>query len=300
MRASVRTKALWHEVLSATYATCARPVAMARIARCVRTGTVDERLAVALRSLFDAWPWRGGQVAEVARQVERRRAELSRRPGHTVILGAGGKPRQITAPRLAYYSSVPPRWGRFLFHCAEAARARTIVEVGACIGISGSYLAAAPSCRTFVTFEPCTDLADMAAASIRQLRPESHVVPRPFDEGLDSVASLLENGVDLVYIDSSHDAASTVDPAMRLLPSLRPGGIVLLDDIRWSPSMWQNWQTVRHHAGIALTIDLGRMGLCLWGGGEIRPRHHDLSRLLGSWRVETRNTPAAPATPGEV
>ena len=281
-----RSRLNW--ALFAAYATCAGVVAGPCIDRRIRAGTIDARLAVALRSLFSPWRSRG-PVAAVADFVERRRADLSRRPGCLTVLGAGERLLENTAPRLAYYASVPPRWGRFLFHCADATGARTIVEVGACVGISGSYLASARSCRTFVTFEPGAALAELAEASIQQVRPGSQIVRQRFADGFDRVMPLLEDGVDLAYIDSSHDEASTVGPAMRLTPYLNPGGILLLDDIRWSSVMWRNWQTVRHHRRVSSTVDLGRMGLCVWGGDVAPPRHHDLSRLLGWWRVEKRN-----------
>ena len=292
MRIATKSRLNW--ALFAAYVTCAGLVAGPRIDRGIRAGAIDARLAVPLRSLFSPWRSRG-PVAAVADLVERRRADLSRRPGPLTILGAGERPREITAPLLAYYSSVPPRWGRFLFHCADAAGARTIVEVGACIGISGSYLASARSCRTFVTFEPGAALAELAEASIRQVRPGSQIVSQRFADGLDRVTPLLGGGVDLAYIDSSHDEVSTVGPVMRLTPYLNPGSILLLDDIRWSPVMWRNWQTVRRHRGVSLTLDLGRMGLCVWGGDGAQPRHHDLSRLLGWWRAEKRH-PSPPAS----
>ena len=65
-------------------------------------------------------------------------------------------PGQVRIARLsdiAKTASVLPYWGAFLYLCANANRARTILELGGCAGVSGCYLASGKNCDTFITIE---------------------------------------------------------------------------------------------------------------------------------------------------
>lgn len=69
-----------------------------------------------------------------------------------------------SAQHLVGISSVTPRWGTFLYLAAKGFHADTILELGSCIGISGSYLASAPACRQFVSIERSAEVAHRADA----------------------------------------------------------------------------------------------------------------------------------------
>ena len=69
----------------------------------------------------------------------------------------------------AHVSSVSALWGTFLYLCASARRAETILELGSGAGISGCYLGSAPSCRRFITVEGSADRARLAEAHLRQI-----------------------------------------------------------------------------------------------------------------------------------
>ncbi|MBI2351388.1 MAG: class I SAM-dependent methyltransferase [Deltaproteobacteria bacterium] len=282
IRLPERTRAL----LATTYMWCASPIGHWWVERIVQTG-LPEWFRVPLHYLFSHRVSPDDQRVEC--QVEAMRTHFARRPEAYRLASASvaGENKLRTADWLAYRSSVPQYWGTFLLLCANACRARTILELGSCIGISGCYLAAGRHCRTFITLEGSAALASIAASHIRQIRPQGVVINAPFDRGLDMVLPMLSDGIDLAYIDGSHQKALTLNYFHRLIPYLRTGSLVVFDDILWSSEMWQAWQELCQWHGITYTINVGRFGICGWDSAALKPKHHDLAKLVGWWRIGT-------------
>jgi hypothetical protein len=62
---------------------------------------------------------------------------------------------------------------------------------------------------------------------------------------------------------------------------LGQGALVVFDDVHWSNGMWQAWQVLKEQEGFGYTIDLGRLGICLWEGNSTLPVHYDLRPYTG-------------------
>jgi predicted O-methyltransferase YrrM len=178
---------------------------------------------------------------------------------------------------VAGVSSVPALWGVFLHLCARATGARTILELGAAAGISGSYLATSPSCRRFVTVEGDAGRAALARRHITSLNPAAEVVNRPFDTALEQLVPRFDAGIDLVFVDGNKLAGGYVALVERFETRLNPGALMIFDDIQWT-AMAGDWQHLCARPGISHAISAGRFGVCVWQGGAARPR---VSALFG-------------------
>lgn len=222
---------------------------------------------------------------QVVERVELIRENVSRqtRPFEVVNPHDGNPAR--TAAQVAHRSSVASQWGAFLYLCAESFESRTILELGSCAGISGSYLASSRHCTRFVTVEGSKSLASLAQSNIDQVSSLGEVVNALFDDALDQILETLGTGIDLFYLDGHHDYAATLHYLRRVELHLNQGALVVLDDIHWSPGMWQAWQVVTGLPGVAYAIDVGRFGLCIWEGASTQPVHYDLRRYLGWLRL---------------
>jgi predicted O-methyltransferase YrrM len=188
-----------------------------------------------------------------------------------------------TASEIAMVSSVTPEWGMFLYLCAKSFQTRTILELGSSAGISGCYLASAPSCRTFISIEGSPTLASLAEHNIRQVNAQGHVINGRFDEVLGNVLDNLNDRIDLVYIDGPKTHAETLHLFRLIIPKLNNVSIVIFDDITWSKDMRQLWQAVGDWKGLAYAINVGRFGVCLWSGNKTQTVKVDFSLLTG-WR----------------
>lgn len=180
-------------------------------------------------------------------------------------------------------SSVPAYWGVFLHSCANAIQAQTILELGCCIGISGSYLATAESCVEFTTIEGSKDLVPIAETNLSRMVNRFRIIPGLFDEALDVFLPTLQQKLDLVHIDGDHTEENTLHYFARLIPHLRPGSLLLFDDIHFSSGMWNAWMKLSRWNGAAYSINVGRYGILVWQGGDCEPETYDLSLFTSEW-----------------
>lgn len=191
-----------------------------------------------------------------------------------------------TSTETAFVSSVTQEWGIFLYLCAKSFRAQTILELGGSAGISGAYLASAPTCRSFTTIEGSPNLAKMAEQNISRVARNCKVVTGLFADVLKETLAGIHEKIDLVYIDGPKEYEPIVEYLDKILTKLNSHGLVIFDDIHWSPEMWRMWQTVCRWPGFAYAINAGRFGLGLWQGGSGQPISADFSVLTGWLRVK--------------
>jgi predicted O-methyltransferase YrrM len=258
-------------------------------------------LEPALRVLLgDAPP---PQARVLADRLERRRTELRGRPevyryaydAHAPgmvrwpddAVGADGE--QVSLGWLASGASAPERWGMFLHLCAQAIGAQTVLELGAGTGMSGAYLAAAPSVESFVTVEGSPPLARVAAETLALVTDRATVVEGAFEAVLPRALSRMRDAgrcLDLAYVDGHHDEVATLRYLEVLRPHLRRGALVVLDDIRLWRGMWRAWRRARSAPGLSAAVDTGRFGVLVWDEEAVAPAAlFELGRYTGRWPV---------------
>jgi predicted O-methyltransferase YrrM len=247
------------------------------------------RLAPPLRFLFDGRETRS--VRESADAIESARAEIARRHGSfTLPSTSTSHPPTLTWPWLANHVSVQRRWGVFLQLCADAMQARAVLELGACVGISGAYLGSAMSRPRVVSIEASPELAPVAAGTIARFAQSSDLLTGMFAGRLPDA---LRERYTLAYVDGHHDGDATIAYVQAIAPHLEPHALIILDDIRLYREMDAAWHTLRRFPGVGAAVDVGRFGLLLWGEGD--GSLYDLSRYTGWWRVGGARPPMRPA-----
>ena len=214
-------------------------------------------------------------------RVEALRAALAQRTDTLHVLASDGTIIQRSPQFIAQYSSVTRDWGTFLFLCAKGFRATTILELGSCAGISGSYLASTPTCREFVSIERSPELVVIAQSHIQKISPNAHIVNAAIDDVLEQVLRQFSQPIDFYYVDANHRYEPTLRYFEKAIPFLKKGALVVFDDIHWSKEMWDVWQVLHARQGFSHTLDIGRFGLCTWHGGEIEPQRHNLAKYAG-------------------
>jgi caffeoyl-CoA O-methyltransferase len=131
------------------------------------------------------------------------------------------------------YLSVPPQDGKALRLLAEAIDARKIVEIGTSTGYSGLWFCLALQ-RTgghLTTFEIDRERAAMAREHFTQAGVEN-MVTIVLGNAHEQLAKL-QGPVDLAFIDA--DKGGYVDYLNKLLPLVRPGGLILAHNIEMAP-----------------------------------------------------------------
>jgi predicted O-methyltransferase YrrM len=237
----------------------------------------------------------GGDCGPVDR-VEALRAALASAKGVVKVFDAVGAHASSTANaarrldekrpavrslfETAHVSSVSALWGTFLYLCASASRAKTILELGSGAGISGCYLGSAPTCRRFITVEGSADRARLAEAHLRQIVGDVEVVSASFDAALDRLIPSLDDGLDFVFVDGDKTKGSYLALLDRLAARLNRGAVVVFDDIQWS-DVQEDWKALCARPGLSFAINVGRFGICVWDGGAVRPQAFTLYGIGG-------------------
>jgi predicted O-methyltransferase YrrM len=173
------------------------------------------------------------------------------------------------------------KWGTFLHLCARSARSETILELGSCVGISGSYLSSSPYCKEFISVEGSYSLAKLAEQTLRQISNKAIVYNKLFDDALDEILPWI-GAIDFAFIDGHHEKLATIHYFNRLVPKLSPGALVVFDDISWSFDMRECWEYMVKQKGFSDALDFGVVGICIWNpSGFSSTKYWDLQELLG-------------------
>ena len=187
---------------------------------------------------------------------------------------------------IAHWVSVPRNFGLFLYLCSEGFKARRILELGTCAGISGCYLASGSSCEDFVTLELSGALAAIATENLRHVIPDPKVINASFDEGLDGLIHEDMEPFDIIWIDGHHEREATLRYFKRLKDHAAPGKLMLFDDINW-PDMKEAWALIRRWPGFSHTINATRfgMGVVKTGQDGTSPKNWRLDQRLKFTRL---------------
>jgi predicted O-methyltransferase YrrM len=145
----------------------------------------------------------------------------------------GGEPIEALKPHLKHaFIPVEPAAGRFLYLAARAIGARRIVEFGTSFGISTLYLAAAVRDNgggAVVGSELEPSKRERALAHLTEVGLAELVDVR-LGDARETLARGLGGPVDLLFLDGWKELYEEILALLR--PSLRPGALVLADNVR--------------------------------------------------------------------
>jgi caffeoyl-CoA O-methyltransferase len=131
------------------------------------------------------------------------------------------------------YQNVPASDGRLLRVLAESAGAKSVVELGTSTGLSGMWLSLAllETGGRLTTFEIDSGRAATARANFKKAGVD-HLVTLIEGDAHRNVTRL-KDPVDIVFIDADKDGY--LDYLNKLLPLVRPGGLILAHNVEMAP-----------------------------------------------------------------
>ncbi|RMF08497.1 MAG: hypothetical protein D6773_02535, partial [Alphaproteobacteria bacterium] len=236
----------------------------------------------------------------LAREFERARgdtAKLARVRPQLDATRARGENVNALYPNDVYLS-VAPGMGRFLYHAALVDSARTIVEFGTSYGISTLHLAAAAA-RTGGRVIGTELEAEKAARAATTLKEAGLARVSEIRQG-DALQTLADVSapIDLLFLDGWKDLYLPV--LEMLLPRLRPGALVLADNIHTFPEELRPYRDRVSRAGgpFFTTIVPFESGLAMSryapegsGAAAWQWPHRGTGTLIGIARKSRRRAP---------
>jgi predicted O-methyltransferase YrrM len=175
--------------------------------------------------------------------------------------GAGSKKLSNNRKIRSIYntSSSRGRYGKLLFQLVNHFKPKTVLEFGTSMGIGSICLASGNDQTKVITVEGCPNTFAVARENISETSLSNiEIHNSTFDAYLDTLKDEL---FDLVFIDGHHDGPALKHYLERLHPHSHGNTIFILDDIRWSDSMFNAWSEIQADIQNHVTIDLFRMAI---------------------------------------
>jgi predicted O-methyltransferase YrrM len=199
-------------------------------------------------------------------RIETLRAQLNESETEVVLRRRDEAKAPTSIGQICRGSSTPYFWSVFLFKLVRKFKPLHCVELGTCLGISAAFQAAALHLNGFgqiVTLEGMEPLAALAQNHFRGLGQENvTVVVGAFQDTLEET---LDNykPIDFVWIDGDHREGSTITYFEQTLKYLADPGVVVLDDITWSPGMKRAWKAIEADPRVTISIDMRKLGIAI-------------------------------------
>ncbi len=202
-------------------------------------------------------------VRQIRAACRKNRQRLdTRNPG----AGSGRRGRVRSVRNIARVSGSSEKTCRLLSALAGYYHPQKIVELGTSLGLGTLCLAVRAEGHVY-TFEANDDVADFAKENfIKSDLKNITLIRGDIDQTLPHFLS--ENRkVDMVFIDANHTETALVRYFEMLLPVMSSPGLIVVDDIRWSPGMYRGWKRLVRRKEVALSVDLLRKGLLIFVSG---------------------------------
>ncbi len=216
----------------------------------------------------DRWYYAFRDVEQVREQMLHSDLELE-----VTDFGAGAGPARRPLRQLARRAASSPVQGRMLFRLANRLAPKTMLELGASVGVGAMYLASAVRSARLITLEGCPECARVARTNLGLLElRNAEVVTGEFGQTLPAALEHLKT-LDLVFIDGNHRAEPTLGYFENCLPYSHERTVFVFDDVYWSSGMKKAWQSVQNHARVTLTIDFFDLSLAFIDPGFREKQH---------------------------
>jgi predicted O-methyltransferase YrrM len=199
-------------------------------------------------------------------KIEALRASLLKQDEKITVedFGAGSAldpSRERKIRDIARHAAKPAKYGRLLHRVIEHYQCRNILELGTSLGLSTSYMAAAPSAQKVVTLEGSENIANKAIQNFTALTLHNiEIITGNFDHTLDAV---LKNHPkpDFIFFDGNHRKEPTLRYFRQCLAGATENDIFIFDDIHWSAEMEEAWREICKTQAVTCSIDLFFVGI---------------------------------------
>lgn len=161
-------------------------------------------------------------------------------------------------------STKPAAWSRFFYSLVKEQRPLLGLELGTCTGYTALHLGAAMKDYggKLITIEGDRTLSALSKIAFEKMRIDNiEILTGSFENVLPKIlnSTML---FDFVYIDGNHREEPTVSYYKTISPFVRSGGIMIFDDIWWSPGMRKAWKRIRASEKIDFSVNLFQIGIC--------------------------------------
>ena len=170
-----------------------------------------------------------------------------------------GNQRKIS--KIFSTSSSKGKYGDLLYKISRYYKPTNLLEFGTSLGIGTIHLSSGNPNAVIHTIDACKNTSNQAILNFNSLEIKN-IIPIQ-STFVDYISTLTSEKFDVIFIDGHHDGKALKEYILKLEPFSHNDTIFILDDIRWSKSMFNAWNEIIKSEDFHLTIDLFRMGIII-------------------------------------
>jgi predicted O-methyltransferase YrrM len=179
------------------------------------------------------------------------------------IIDAGAGSRKLGAERkvtsILAVSSSKGKYAKLLYRLARHYQPKRILEFGTSLGVGTVHLSLAAPKADIVTVEACPETQKIAKEQFDRLNMNNiSPILSTFQQFIESYQGEL---FDMVFVDGHHDGKALLNYMNQLKAITHNDTIFVLDDIRWSDSMKEAFDTIVDSSNFHVSMDLFRVGI---------------------------------------
>ena len=253
---------------------------------------IDKLLSAIINSICNSYPHDEEdnmiKIEKLRTQLNDSRKEISIEDfgagsiNDNIEKGEGKRVVKRTLGEVSRNASKPKFWCILLYNIIKTNKPKKLMELGTCLGISGSYQATAANIYNpkgdLYTFEGSESLSKIACENFKNLDLNNvYLKPGIFNETIPKFLNTLgSEKLDYIFIDGHHDEIATLKYFELFKPYLSNNSILIFDDINWSEGMKNAWNTIMNNKQIIFSLDLNEIGICVFSNQENIIGHHNL------------------------
>ena len=161
---------------------------------------------------------------------------------------------------IARYSSSPKKFALLYQYFCSLTPAKTVVELGTCLGLTSRYLSAITKGALY-TFEGSETLMRLAKKHLSEKK--NQLIPGDISITLPSFL-FSKPTVDFAFLDANHSYSHTLSYFDQLSEHIHEDSIMIIGDIHWSADMLKAWKEIINSTRVRLSIDFYECGVLLF------------------------------------
>lgn len=157
---------------------------------------------------------------------------------------------------------------KLLYRLSAYFKFDNILELGTSLGIATQALSLGNPKAHITTIEGCPNISEFTRAQFEKHTLKNiHLMTGDFN---DTLKNLAPQTFHLIFFDGNHQKEATLAYFESLLTKAHNDSIFIFDDIYWSKSMTEAWESIKNHPKVSVTIDTFFWGFVFFRKEQIK------------------------------
>lgn len=171
-------------------------------------------------------------------------------------LGVGSlitKEKQRFVSEIAKNAGTTTKRAKLLYRLTAYFKPNSILELGTSLGIATHSMQLGNPETSIFSIEGCPNISNFTKTNFEKLQLKNiHLLNGDFSEEIKNIKHKTFN---LIFFDGNHQKEATLSYFEALLQTANNDSVFIFDDIYWSKSMTEAWESIKQHPKVTITID---------------------------------------------